>query len=544
MKLTITEMARRYVAGDSVAKVAAQAGLRPMKTHRLLVAHGVKMRARHDHRLHRESKAGLPPARMVELYHAGHSVEKVARLAGLSATNARRILVDHGVQIRPRLLRPGTPVEHWPFLPAEMAARYRAGESAASLAALAGVKVATIREVLVALGNPLRSPLGTPKARLADLRFSPKKIAELYLEGDSVKELALALNVSGEMVRSLLLKQGVSLRGRGGQPSATPQELVERPHEMKRLYRAGHSLEAVAEATGSTVPIVRTVLLKLGVKLRGKAGSRSVEPLLKDYPPEKMAERYRSGGSMEMIARESGIGLHKIAELLRRQNVKLRDTAAAMRQPPAARKLRDATLARRYTGGETLIEIALAAGTTVAVVRRILRDRGVTLRPIEAILALTEDEIVALYRDGKSLEVIAGRAGCSNAPIRSILQRRGEKIRSVRDIAAARAAPLRLTEEELETRYVAGAALSELAAAAATDTTRVANILHRRGVKMRPRGATRQADDAGVAIPPAEMEARYAAGQTLIQIGKLAGINRARVCAILKRRGVKIRNRR
>ena len=61
---------------------------------------------------------------------------------------------------------------------------------------------------------------------------------------------------------------------------------------------------------------------------------------------------------------------------------------------------------------------------------------------------------------------------------------------------------------------------------------------------MRSRGATRQADDAGVAIPPAEMEARYAAGQTLIQIGKLAGINRARVCAILKRRGVKIRNRR
>lgn len=69
----------------------------------------------------------------------------------------------------------------------------------------------------------------------------------------------------------------------------------------------------------------------------------------------------------------------------------------------------------------------------------------------------------------------------------------------------------------------------------------MATILHRRGVKLRRRGATPLADTERVKIPPEKMVELYLVGNTLEQVAALAGSNRGRVAAILKRRGVEIR---
>ena len=402
------------------------------------------------------------------------------------------LLRELGVAIRPRSPKPG------PLLPPEtIASRYRTGESAGDLAEAAGINVAEIRAILIALGEELRPPLGTAHHRLEDRQFPPKKIVQLYEEGATVQSLAKTLGVSRELIRTLLLKHGVKLRGRGGQPSAEPGELVGDPGEVARLYRAGQAIEEVAAALGCTEWQVRTVLLKLGVKLRGRAGDRGDDCRPPSLSAKTVAALYAAGAGLERVAAKAGVSRKKAERMLREQQVPLRGRAEAMRQSAQSRKISDQTVAQRYRAGATLDSLAIAAGSTVPVIRRILADQGVALRPKLAQLRVSEQRIAALYRDGSSLEQIAALAGCSSPyPIRRILQRDGVVIRASTELKILHGTKPRITVEAMQARYEAGSSLSQIAATAGLHLARVATILHRRGLKLRRRGyplAMRQA---------------------------------------------------
>lgn len=166
----------------------------------------------------------------------------------------------------------------------------------------------------------------------------------------------------------------------------------------------------------------------------------------------------------------------------------LRGRAEATRHSEQSRKISEHTVARRYRAGATWESLAIAAGSNVPVIRRILADQGVAWRPKLVQLRIPEQQIAALYREGSSLRQIAATAGIH--------------------------------------------------------LTRVATLLHRRGVKLRGRGATRLADTERVKIPPEQMVELYLAGSTLVQITALAGSDRKSITAILKRRGVTICSRR
>ena len=290
---------------------------------------------------------------------------------------------------------------------------------------------------------------------------------------------------------------------------------------------------------------VRTVLLKLGVKLRSRAGMRGDDVVPPPISAEDAASLYRDGLSVDGIVAKAGISRKKVLRMLREQKTEMRDTGEALREPPEKRKLLDAEVARRYQAGKALQSVAIAAGTTAAIVRRILTEHGVALRPTEAQLRLSETEIVAMYRAGKSIGLIATLAGCSSRdPIRRILKKHQVKIRGNLEMIVERAAKLRITAEEITARYREGASLLQIAEAAGINFSRVAAILRREGVELRGRGAVKKQDGEGVRISPEKMVEMYNTGSTLVQIAELAGSNRKRVGDILKRYGVKIRSRR
>lgn len=537
--LADARVAELYLSGMSMPKVSAATGMGLSRVQTVLQRAGVKLRGRHERLPFPVAQLAIPPERMAELYRAGASIEKVAAQAGVPSTRAAKLLREWGVALRHR------PSKQGPLLPPEtIASRYRAGESAGDLAAAAGINVAEIRAILIALGEELRPPLGTAHGRLDDRQFPPTKIVQLYEEGATVQSLAKTLGVSREMIRTLLLKRGVKLRGRGGQPSAEPSELVADPGEVARLYRAGHGIEEVAAAVDCTEWQVRTVLLKLGMKLRGRAGDRGDDFRPPPMPAESVAALYAAGAGFERVAAKAGVSRKKAKRMLRDQQVPLRGRAEAMRQPAQSRRISDQTVARRYRAGATLGALAIAARSTVPVIRRILADQGVALRPKLAQLRISEQRIAELYREGSSLGKIAVLAGCSRDVIRRILRRDGVTMRMATELNIQRGTKPRITAELMQAHYEAGSSLSQIAAAAGIHLARVATILHRRGMKLRGRGATPLADTVRVKIPPEKMVELYLAGSTLVQITGLAGSDRKRISAILKRRGVKIRSRR
>jgi lambda repressor-like predicted transcriptional regulator/transposase-like protein len=311
-----------------------------------------------------------------------------------------------------------------------------------------------------------------------------------------------------------------------------------------RLYRAGHAIEEVAAAVVCTVWQVRTVLLKLGVKLRGRAGDRGDDFSPPSVSAESAAALYAAGAGLERVAAKAGVSRKQAKRMLRDQQVPMRGRAEATRHPEQSRKISDQTVARRYRAGATLESLAIAAGSNAPVIRRILTDQGVGLRRKLAQLHISEEQITSLYRNGSSLDKIAAQAGCSRDVIRRILRRDGVTIRTAKELNIQRGVKPQITAEAMQASYEAGNTLSQIAAAAEINLARVANILHRRGLKLRGRGATRLADTERVKIPPEQMVELYAAGSTLVQITALAGSDRKRITAILKRRGVTIRSRR
>lgn len=532
-------VATLYLGGMSMPKVSAATGLSLSRVDRALRQAGVKLRGRHERPPFPDAQLRISRERMAKLYGGGASIEQVAAQAGVPSTRVAKLLRELGVVIRTRPPKAGPRLT-----PATIASRYRERASAGQLAAEAGISLTEIRTLLVAAGEELRPPLGRAQGRLDDRQFPPEEIERLYEDGASVQSLAKTLGVSRELIRTLLLKRGVKLRGRGGQPSAEPVELVADPGEIARRYHAGQGIAEIAASVGGTEWQVRTVLLKLGVKLRGRAGNRGDDVNPPPVPADRVAELYAAGWGLERVAAEAGISRKKAKRMLRDRQVPLRGRAEAMRQPAQRRELSDPVVARRYRAGATLDALALAAGSTVPVIRRILADQGVPLRPKQAQLSIPEEQIASLYREGISLETIASLAGCSQDPIRRILRHAGVTIRSAQELNIQRGAKPRLAAEAMQARYEAGSSLAQIAAVAGINLSRIANILRRRGVTLRRRGGTRLADTDRVQIPPEQMVELYLAGRTLAQIAALAGSDRKRITGILKRRGVTVRSRR
>lgn len=96
---------------------------------------------------------------------------------------------------------------------AELASRYRDGDTVQELAARYECSVTTVREVLAAAGVVLRArgPRSPLEGRAAEL-------AAAYVAGATVRDLAERFGANQRTIRKVLAEEGVAMRPPGRRP--------------------------------------------------------------------------------------------------------------------------------------------------------------------------------------------------------------------------------------------------------------------------------------------------------------------------------------
>ncbi len=98
--MPIDEMARRYQAGESCAAIAAVMGTNAHAVWSRLMRSDVEMRRRG--RVHGEGRLELPDSEIARRYRAGESTATIARSLGVSVNTVRGRLIEAGIERRRR----------------------------------------------------------------------------------------------------------------------------------------------------------------------------------------------------------------------------------------------------------------------------------------------------------------------------------------------------------------------------------------------------------------------------------------------------------
>ncbi|MDQ2876935.1 MAG: hypothetical protein M3Y33_19880 [Actinomycetota bacterium] len=201
---------------------------------------------------------------------------------------------------------------------------------------------------------------------------------------------------------------------------------------------------------------------------------------------QEMADLYRAGRTTYEIAERFGVSPTPVARALRRQGVELRPSGrrSAWADTPQNR----ADIIAAYRGGEAIRKISGRLRIRPHTVIQVLDDGGVT-RHHSGARPMFSDEIAAdiesSYLAGAKLAEIAERHGTNHITIRNYLVRRGVPLR---DVSAF------WTDErraEAASRYQAGASQQQIADAMGCHQTAASRALRHAGVLPRapmPRG--------------------------------------------------------
>jgi hypothetical protein len=441
------EMRSRYESGQTVAEVAAAAGLDQATVWRRLKQAGVVMRP-----------AARKPERSAEIlrrHRDGQDPETIAAAIGGKPGTVKARLREHGLKTsrtaprrrggkrrgRPRSLIPAAARKR-------IAAAYQAGESMRAIAAAEGIAEQTVRNALLAQGVPLRgraevnrlSRPGVARRLAADLPGA----AERYQAGESLQALGAAYGVKWRTVRRHLERAGVPLRGTikppaDRSPSSPRAGVIQAGSRAHRVLAAlaGHpeglSSRQLAELHGENAG--QRTLTKYGSVLRdardsGYAEQAGTTPAAWQQPrqivyritdagrealaraqatvpgeeDEEIAGAYRAGDGVPAIAAARGISPYKVREALRRQQVPLRTRGDAVRARIAgahAELDRDAIVAA-YKAGMPVDRIRREHRAQWYTIRQVLADAGIETGPrggSRADIARVREQAAKLRRD-------------------------------------------------------------------------------------------------------------------------------------------------
>lgn len=113
-----------------------------------------------------------------------------------------------------------------------------------------------------------------------------KDIADLYLSGKNMREIAEIYNVSVSTVRNRLDEYGINRRNRS--ESHTVHNIDE--DEMIKLYLSGKNLIELGEKYGVAYGTIKLRLLRNNIQLRTKSESKKLE--FKEHDPNKHGRKY------------------------------------------------------------------------------------------------------------------------------------------------------------------------------------------------------------------------------------------------------------
>ncbi|WP_067793693.1 helix-turn-helix domain-containing protein [Actinomadura formosensis] len=134
---------------------------------------------------------------------------------------------------------------------------------------------------------------------------------------------------------------------------------------LRRRYEAGVSLTVLAGWAGESLSTVRARLVSAGVVLRGRGPRRELA-----VPLEELRKRYEAGASTTVLAALAGVSAGTVRARLAGAGVVLRRPGPP--RVPVAVPV--AELRRRYERGETIGDLAAAAGVSYITLRRRLKD--------------------------------------------------------------------------------------------------------------------------------------------------------------------------
>ena len=161
------------------------------------------------HERHRLQPQGKRPAvrkmaerEAVALYHVGHSLNEVAKRAGVNATTVLHCLRKAGVQPRPR----GAPKSMDPSRTEAMKQRLLRGDSTGPVAADYGLTRARISQIAQAHGFPLQQ---LRRNKTADV---VRETAALAKAGHDLKEVGARVGIRPDTVRKYLNMAGVKAK--------------------------------------------------------------------------------------------------------------------------------------------------------------------------------------------------------------------------------------------------------------------------------------------------------------------------------------------
>lgn len=298
--LPVDDIVADYWAGMGSSKLSYKYNSSLVTIRALLRAQGIQLRATHP------SRATL--GAVVDDYLAGGNVAEIAEKYGASPVTVRSLLLEHGLQMPFRNGPTRSPPDRFGInrieLPESVIDDYQAGITARELAARHGVSHPTVLSFLDRRGVPRRR---APRPWIR--RTLPvEEIVEQYESGSTLIELGERYNVDHNTILRLLDEAGVNRRPPGPQfnPRAPHHTLAP---EAIRMLHAGHRLRDIAEAFDISEPMLRIVLIKAGVEVRG--GGSPARRL-----PNKALEMYDDGWTIREIAEHFGMSSEQAGEEL------------------------------------------------------------------------------------------------------------------------------------------------------------------------------------------------------------------------------------
>jgi transposase-like protein len=141
---------------------------------------------------------------------------------------------------------------------------YKRGELVADLARQLGVHRTTLDMLVARLKLSRVDPNEVP----AEVRDS---LVAKYREGESLASIGEEYGFSANKVQRLLVSMGEPIRPRGPKKPAVTSEQVQ---QMMSRYEQGEAIAAIADSAGVSYAQTRSCLMEAGVQMRPRGGAR------------------------------------------------------------------------------------------------------------------------------------------------------------------------------------------------------------------------------------------------------------------------------
>ena len=308
----------------------------------------------------------------------------------------------------------------------KVARLYSEGKSAKKIAEELGVSYATIYQDIRLLREEGTLEKSTRKKRATIGRVAERRdrVARLYSEGKSVKEIVEELGVSYDVIYrdiETLAEEGKveELTGR------KKKEISERRREVARLYSEGKTAKEIAAELEISYDTIRQdikVLTEEGTLEKRDGKGRDIGGKIAERR-EKVARLYREGKLNKEIVEELGVSNFTVGRdikaLIEEGKIEKRDGSLIRRKRSKRTTERRAEVERLYNEGKSVSEIAEELGVTRDVIYldiKALAQEG----KVEGISnkkdrekAERRKELERLYNEGKSVPEIAEKFGLS-----------------------------------------------------------------------------------------------------------------------------------